>query len=120
MRLNSPYSTEHYIELPGEWLGIHAQRHDEAWEASSEMPSTWRNFATAMSLLDDWSLPGVPKNSSLWNFAELGLPLMVWVTTAVFKSYNECYEIPKNSLPPSSVHLATAAKKAGGAGTIEP
>ena len=114
MRLQSPYDPVHYIELPDEWLGKHAKRHDDAAAAGSELPATWRDFAVAMALLDDWNLPGVAKNSELWDFAELGLPLMIWVKTAVLQSYYRCYEIPKNSLPPLSGHLQTTAATVNG------
>ena len=120
MRLQSPYDPAHYIDLPDKWIGIHAKRHDDALAAGSELPATWRNFATAMALLDDWNLPGVAKNADLWDFAELGLPLMVWVSTAVFQSYNRCYEIPKNSLPPLSNRSAMAARGDDGPGKATP
>lgn len=97
MRVTSPYSPEHYIDVPDEWLGKHARRHDEAAERGKDLPPTWRDFAVAMALLDDWNLPGLPKNPELWDFEGLNLHVMMWVKTAVLSSYYDCYKVPKNS-----------------------
>ena len=116
MRLQSPYDPAHFIEFPDEWLGKHAKRHDEAVSRSKDLPATWRDFAVAMALLDDWSLPGLPKNPELWQFDLLSLPVMMWVKTAVLTPYYRCYEVPKNSLPLSSNLSPTIAAQGDGTG----
>jgi hypothetical protein len=95
-KITSPYNDEHYIDVPDEWLGKHARRHDEAVRKAKDLPATWRDFTAAMALLDDWHLPGVPKNSDEWDFDEMSLPVMVWVRETTLGSYYECYKIPKN------------------------
>lgn len=85
-----------YVSLPDEWLGKHAAKYDEAIAKSEGLPVSLRNFAAALALLDDWQIPGVPSNLTAGvNFAELPLPLISWVTQAVFASYNACFVVPK-------------------------
>jgi hypothetical protein len=117
MRIQSPYDPAHFIEFPNEWLGKHAKRHDEAVAASQDMPATWREFACAMALLDDWNLPGLPKNPEKWDFGAMSLRVMAWVKNEVLLSYYRCFQVPKNSSPLSSPHSTIAAEsEAAGSG----
>lgn len=97
MRHVSPFDPSHYIEYPDEWLGKHARRHDEAIAKSKDLPATWREFTAAMALLDDWSLPGLPKNPENWDFDAVSLPVMAWVKNTVLTDYYKCFQVPKNS-----------------------
>ena len=114
MRIDYPHG-DGWIELPDEWLGAHARRRDEAIEKSKALPATWLEFAVAMSLLDDWQLPGLPKNTDLWDFNVMSLRMMAWVKITVLESFAACFKIPKNSLPPlPTVSAAAANSEAGG------
>lgn len=92
----------HYITLPDEWLGVHANRRDKALEQSIEKGNggTVTNFAIAMSLLDDWNLPGLQGNPENWDFGKVKLSLIGWVNTAVLPDYTKCFVVPKNSFAP--------------------
>ena len=105
-----PGSDEHYITMPDEWLGKHARRHDEAADKSKGLPSTWRDFTVAMALLDDWHLPGLPKNPEQWEIEIVSLPVMAWVKMTVLASYYACFDIAKNSWPPLLNHSTAAAE----------
>lgn len=92
-----------YIDLPDEWLGLHARRRDEAVEKAraAGLSSTIRDFAVSMALLDDWHLPGLNGNPDRWDFDQVGLPLIAWVNSETLIDFSSCWAIPKNSLPPS-------------------
>ena len=109
MRIDYPHG-DGWIELPDEWLGAHARRRDEAIEKSKALPATWLEFAVAMSLLDDWQLPGLPKNTELWQFDLLSLRMMAWAKITVLESYAVCFRVPKNYSPPSPTVSAAAAQ----------
>jgi hypothetical protein len=117
MRHDLPVGEGYFIDVPDRWLGMHGRRRDETLAKSSDLPETWRNFAVAMALLDDWFLPGLPKNPDGWELDKIELPLMIWVTHHVLTSYNKCYEVSKNSWPLSSnLSPATAAEPEAGNG----
>jgi hypothetical protein len=92
-----------YIELPDSWLGEHAARRDTAREAANEadLPSTFVDFSVCMALLDDWQLPGLTGNPDNWDFNQLDLRIINWVTQVTLVDFSKCWVIPKNSLSPS-------------------
>ena len=91
-----------FVVLPDVWLGRHAQRRDQAVEAAHKYNSgTLTQFAVAMALLEDWSLPGLPGNVELWDFTKLDLHLIVWVTETVLGDFAEAFTIPKAYSSPS-------------------
>ena len=116
MRLH--YDETHYIELPNEWLGKHARQHDEAYQKArdAELPATWRDFAVSVALLDDWYLPGLPKNPEKWDFETISLRLMAWVKVKVLSEYYKCFDVSKNYSPPLSDHSTPAANQGDGTG----
>jgi hypothetical protein len=99
-KLECPYPEykDSFIVLPDKWLGEHAQRRDEALEsaAKKEMGTTLVSFAVAMSLLDDWKLPGLNGNADKWDFTQLDLRIIAWVNRATLDEYSRCFLVPKN------------------------
>ena len=95
-----PGYEEFYIELPDEWLGEHSYKHDRARDRTKgEESETLKTFALAMSLLDDWRLPGLEGNPDTWDFSKLPLSVIGWVNGVVMPSYYSCFIFPK--VPPS-------------------
>lgn len=93
-----------FIELPDEWLGIHAQRRDEAVEVAIEsgLKETLLQFSITLALLDNWGgIPGIDGNPDQWDFTVLPLPLIAWMNGEVLTDYLACFEVPKKSLAPS-------------------
>lgn len=91
------------IELPDEWLGIHAERRDEAEKQARDrgLGDTLVQFAIALSLLDDWqNIPGID-GPPPWDFQELPLRVVAWITNTTMIEFYECFEIPKKSSSPS-------------------
>ncbi len=100
-----------WVEFPDVWLGKHAARRDQAIKAAEKYNSqTVTNFAAALAILDEWSLPGLNGNPENWDFLTLDLRLLAWVPAVVFPSFGACFEVPKNSLPPS-VEVSMAAEE---------
>lgn len=86
-----------WIDLPDlPWLGRHAQRRDEAAEKAKDLGQTLQSFAVALALLEDWSLPGLTGNPERWDYGELNLSVIAWVTQEVLSDFYKCFEIPKN------------------------
>jgi hypothetical protein len=97
MRIDYPRAADAWIELPDVWLGLHAQRHDEALAKSKDLPATWREFVIAIALLDNWQLPGLTGRPETWDLGKMDLHVMAWVKSATLTSYYECFQVPKNS-----------------------
>ena len=97
-----PEHKDSFIVMPDRWKGEHAQRRDEALEqaVTKRMGNTLSSFAIAMALLDDWKLPGLNGNPEKWDFSEVELPIIAWVTDEVLGSYRRCFQVPKNSASP--------------------
>jgi hypothetical protein len=91
-----------FIELPDTWLGQHARRRDEAAEKAGKLPDTFRRFAIAMALLENWGeLPGLGGNPEKWDFEAVSWPVLSWVADVVFTDLALALSVPKKTLPPS-------------------
>lgn len=88
---------QYWIELPGAWLGVHAERRDEVLADTSGMGQTLRSFAVALALLDNWSLPGLTGPPEKWDFTQLDLRVIAWVSQTVLEPFNDCFRIPKKN-----------------------
>ena len=111
MRIDSPFEQwpDAWIELPDEWLGLHAQRYAEAREKSDgKLSGAPADFAAFLGLLDNWSLPGLTGPPDKWDYLALPLPLIAWVNSTVRPAFMGNFLIPKNSSAPS---LQTTKKK---------
>lgn len=83
-----------WIELPAVWLGIHAERRDEAVEQSREKKFrvTQHNFTVAMRLLENWGgIPGLDGSPDKWDFASLNLSLISWISDTVLEEFGGCF-----------------------------
>jgi hypothetical protein len=93
------------ITLPDRWLGLHAERRDEAIEQLDKVAKykggVLRNFAVSLALLDDWSLPGLSGKPDKWDFKQIDLDLIAWVNETVLSSFGLCFVVPK-ALPAES------------------
>ena len=95
------------IVLPDEWLGIHAQRRDEAAEASIESgldkkSVTLFQFALSLALLDDWKgIPGLDGPPENWTFEDVPLEIIAWINIVCLGEFMACFEVPKKVLSPS-------------------
>ena len=108
---------EFYIELPDEWLGEHTYRYDEATDkAKSEWSDALQSFSVALSLLDDWRLPGLEGNPDTWEFEKMPLSVIGWVNRTVIPSYMACFIVPKGS-PSLSLNGPTGQPKTAAAGS---
>ncbi|HUW78766.1 MAG TPA: hypothetical protein VMV52_08475 [Candidatus Nanopelagicaceae bacterium] len=95
------------ITLPDEWLGIHAQRRDEAAQAGiksglSEKSATLFQFALSLALLDDWKgIPGLDGPPENWTFVDVPLEIIGWINVVCLGEFAACFEVPKKALSPS-------------------
>src|SRR3990167_1755996 len=89
----------YFLALPDEWVGHHAHNRDQAAITARErkMLPTLTNFAIAMALLEDWSLPGMNGNPEKWDFMAVKLEVIAWVSDEVLRDFGRCFVIPKNS-----------------------
>lgn len=92
-----------HICLPDSWHGSHATRRDDAVQEAREnnLPNTYRTFAVAMALLDDWNIKELPRNPELWDFENLDLKVIAWINAVVMDDFLACWKVPKVSLSPS-------------------
>lgn len=98
MKIIYPFDDQFFVELPDRWLGVHARRRDEAIELADKanLPTSLKNFAVAMALLDDWHLPALPKNPAKWVLDDVELRVIGWVTQAVLPAFYENFIVPRN------------------------
>ena len=92
-----------FVVLPDEWLGLHAQRRDQAVrEAAAYDSNTLTLFAISLAIADDWGgLPGLNGKPENWDFAQVKIPVIAWVNETVLVDFNKAFIVPKNSLSPS-------------------
>lgn len=114
-----------YITLPDEWKGKHQLRRETAvtklMEREVRYPATIHNFIVGVSMLDDWSLPGMPANPDEWNVGEVPNNVMIWVWATVDASYNASFIVPKKNLNPLSTgQPEMQAMTTGGSSEMEP
>jgi len=113
-----PEYREAWVELPPEWLGLHAKQRDEVAENKGELSSTELNFAIAIALLDNWDLPGLGGNPENWDFSQLSLPLIAWINQEVLTSFTACFLVPKGLSSPLSTG-SMAGEQENQAGDLE-
>lgn len=94
---------ESYIDLPDQWLGIHAEKRDQAMERGREegFTGTLLSFFAALELLEDFRLPGFEGPPQNWDIRQTPLPIIARVNAAVWDSFSACFKIPKNGSGPS-------------------
>ena len=98
MPRNIDYPGGGYIVLPDRWLGEHARRRDEAIAQSEDLPSTFRDFSVAISLVDDWKdIEGLDGNPENWDFEKLEWQLMQWITETVLTDLADALVVSKKS-----------------------
>ena len=91
-----PQYKDAWIALPDVWLGIHAQRRDEAIQALPDNTGrTLTEFAVALALLDDWNIPGLAGNPENWDFKSIDLQIIAWVNAVVPPDFLKCFIVPK-------------------------
>ena len=111
-----------FIELPDEFLGRHVKLYRQAMDAAeeAELPMLLARFTTAIHLLDDWKLPGVPgQNPDNWDIDQTPIQLMARVNDVTLRTFNACFDVPKGSSEPSQPGPEEAAEKAIAAGGSE-
>ncbi len=120
-----PFSKWHeaFIELPDEWLGIHAERRDEAVDAAEKRGvkgAVLVQFAIALNLLDDWGeIPGLDGPPEKWRFHEVPLEIIGWINLVVITEFAECFEVPKKSSEPSPNGLTAKLEGVAQPGDLE-
>jgi hypothetical protein len=102
-KIDCPFIEGAFISLPDEWLGKHAARRDEAISQSREkkLPDSLARFASAMALLDDWSLPGLTGNPENWDLLCVPLNIIGWVSLEVLGDFFGCLNSPASYSPRS-------------------
>lgn len=110
-----------WVEIPDRWLGLHAERREQAAEKAKDggLVGLLAQFAQAMALLDDWSVPGLTGNPEKWDFHALDLRILPWVVEVALTDFYRCFQVPKNSLEPSPAGLRAAAQTAQAPGSSE-
>ena len=87
-----------YIVLPDRWMGDHARRRDEAVAKAEDLPVTFRDFAVAMALVDDWKeIPELDGNPANWDFNTIPWDLMQWVIETVLQDVATSLRVSKKS-----------------------
>lgn len=98
MSRQKDYPPGGFIVLPDEWLGEHAERRDQALIKSEDLPQTFRDFAVAVALCEDWgqidALDGNPEN---WDFQKIPWALMSWIIETVLGDLNKALTVSKKS-----------------------
>lgn len=97
-RIDCPFSQypDAWLDLPDKWLGEHVQRRDQAIDAAQKYNSEYiTRFAVAISLLDDWKLPGLEGNPDKWDFLKVELPIIAWVVLEVLNDFGKSFIVPK-------------------------
>ena len=101
MTRKEEYPEGGYILLPDEWLGEHAERRDLAVEKAVNLPTTFRDFAVAMAMVEDWGeFPQLDGNPDNWDFGKIPWRLMNWISTTVFGDLNTELVVQKKSSSP--------------------
>jgi hypothetical protein len=117
------------IELPDEWLGIHAQIRDEAADAGVESgldrkSITLFQFALSLALLEDWrGIPGLDGPPENWTFEDVPLEIIGWINLVCLGEFMACFEVPKKALSPSDSgkkEIATATSQDGASENLTP
>ncbi len=106
-RVHYPGDPQYWIETPQAWTGKHALIRDEVVQKCDAigMLGTQRNFAVAMALLEDWHLPGLSGNPDKWDFTEIPLALIAWVSTAVLFPFQANFPSNREALLPLLMQL---------------
>jgi hypothetical protein len=119
MRITYPLDESVWIEHADEWKGAHAQRYDQAFKAAEKYESpSMTSFACALALLDNWRIPGLEGNPDHWDFLDLDLRVIAWVSGIVIPSYLACFDVPKVMSSLSSAgSIKTKARTRKKAGT---
>ena len=93
----SPFSEnpDSWLLLPDRWLGEHATRYSAVMsEIDGSKGVVMANFAAAMALMEDWSLPGLEGNPKNWNFNEIDLQIIAWVNYHVITNgFLDCFNV---------------------------
>src|SRR3990172_7143069 len=95
-KIKCPFVDGAFIVMPDRWFGRHASRRDAALEQAREkkLGETLTRFAVAMSLLDDWSLPGLSGNPEKWDLEGINLEIIAWVNNEVLPDFLACLVSP--------------------------
>ena len=111
-----------FVVLPDEWLGLHAQRRDQAVrEAARYDSNTITLFAISLAIADDWGgIPGLDGKPENWDFTKVKIPIIAWMNESVLTDFNKAFIVPKNSLSPSpSGSMAIPEEKTEVPGNLE-
>jgi len=125
-RIDCPFIEGAFIELPDEWLGEHARRHDAALAKArkAELGDTETQFCLSMALVENWGgIPGLDGNPDKWDFGVLSFSLISWIVRSVLPSYQLAWLVPANFSLPSpagSTSRTGTAEKAAGSSESEP
>jgi hypothetical protein len=86
-----------WIEIPDTWLGKHANKRDEIVNnAPEDAQQTAVNWMVATGLMEQWGgIEAMNGNPDKWNFDEISLELIAWITQTVNGSYNQCWNVKK-------------------------
>jgi len=96
-RFDCPYSEGHWIELPDEWLGKHALEREKADKANQDNGLTGElaEFSICLVLSENFRLPGLEGKPENWDFGQMPLAVIAWVTALVSVGFNKAYAVPK-------------------------
>lgn len=97
------YPTAH-ITLPGEWLGRHWLRRDEAVRMAEKYKhQDFTRLVVTLALADSFDLPGLGADPQAWDLQQMPLGVLQWLLQVVYPdlaaSFAECFTIPKAPSP---------------------
>ncbi len=93
-----------YLVLPDVWLGLHAARRDQAIEQARPYKSlSLTEFGIALALLEDWGgITGLGGPPDKWDFGQVPLRLLSWISGTVLDDFGRDLHVPKGSWSPRS------------------
>ncbi len=111
--LNGDGFPVHSITLPDKWTGKDKERYDTAvadCEKSNVNPS-YQDFFVAVALLTNWNMPHMIGNPTQWDYDDIDLGVMGFITHMVLVDYHACFDIKKNFSNPFFLGWKKTAKK---------
>jgi len=94
-----------WVEIPGEWLGAHLLRRDQALKALEQYRADVTLWRASLSLVlaDDWGgvrgLEG--RDPAQWDLTVTPIAVLEWLCESVFDDFARAFVIPKAPSAPS-------------------
>lgn len=97
-RYTYPEDEQYYVDIPDRWLGMHYFAYIDAVEvtqANEKARGIVQKFILSIAICDNYHLPGLTGKPEQWDYAQVDLTLMAWVSKVVYNDFMTCFEVPK-------------------------